>query len=167
MKKYIRHSGFLNAVVLIFLMCNIVCCGATRYHTPVGHWQILDAKSGKVSSIFTIYKQNSILYGKIMKIFYKKGDEQPMLCNKCKGVRKDKPAEGMVIMWGVQHRDKNLWSNGRILDPSTGSVYRCKMWLDNDGKILKIRGYLGFSLLGQTQTWYRVIKENNTWILAK
>jgi uncharacterized protein (DUF2147 family) len=34
-------------------------------------------------------------------------------------------------------------------------VYRCKFHLDKDGAVLVVRGFIGISLLGRTQTWQR------------
>jgi uncharacterized protein (DUF2147 family) len=41
------------------------------------------------------------------------------------------------------------------LDRESGSVYRCKMHLEQNGARLIVRGYIGISLLGRTQTWER------------
>lgn len=42
-----------------------------------------------------------------------------------------------------------------ILDPENGKVYSAKMSLSDDGRKLNVRGFLGISLLGRTQTWMR------------
>jgi uncharacterized protein (DUF2147 family) len=47
------------------------------------------------------------------------------------------------------------YGGGGILDPDTGSVYRCKFHLAKDGTVLVVRGYIGISLLGRSQTWQR------------
>jgi len=44
---------------------------------------------------------------------------------------------------------------GDMLDPDTGSVYRCKFQLQKDGTVLVVRGFIGISLLGRSQTWQR------------
>ena len=44
---------------------------------------------------------------------------------------------------------------GEILDPETGKVYRVKMKIEDEGKKLMVRGFIGFSLLGRTQVWFR------------
>jgi uncharacterized protein (DUF2147 family) len=54
----------------------------------------------------------------------------------------------------MKHTDEE-YSGGDILDPDTGSVYRCKMHVEG-GTRLVLRGYIGFSLLGRNQTWLRV-----------
>jgi uncharacterized protein (DUF2147 family) len=55
----------------------------------------------------------------------------------------------------MKHADDEEYSGGDILDPDTGSVYRCKMHVEG-GTRLVLRGYIGFSLLGRNQTWLRV-----------
>jgi uncharacterized protein (DUF2147 family) len=47
------------------------------------------------------------------------------------------------------------YSGGTILDPNNGKVYQSKATLTDDGKQLKLRGYIGMPLLGRTQTWLR------------
>ena len=43
---------------------------------------------------------------------------------------------------------------GHITDPSSGSVWRCTLWLDDAGR-LNLRGYILVPLLGETQVWTR------------
>jgi uncharacterized protein (DUF2147 family) len=45
--------------------------------------------------------------------------------------------------------------DGDILDPESGSIYRCKFRLEENGKRLNVRGFIGLSLFGRTQTWLR------------
>ena len=52
-------------------------------------------------------------------------------------------------------RNSSSLPDGEILDPNSGSVYSCYIEMENTDK-LKVRGYIGFSLLGRTQYWYRV-----------
>jgi uncharacterized protein (DUF2147 family) len=59
-----------------------------------------------------------------------------------------------LIIRNVTLRDGE-YGGGDILDPDTGSVYRCKFRLDKDGTVLVVRGFIGISLLGRTQTWQR------------
>jgi uncharacterized protein (DUF2147 family) len=46
-----------------------------------------------------------------------------------------------------------FWEDGKIYDPKNGKTYSCKMTLE--GNELKVRGYVGFSLLGRTTVWTR------------
>jgi uncharacterized protein (DUF2147 family) len=60
----------------------------------------------------------------------------------------------MVIIRNMRKNGAEF-SGGDILDPDNGSVYRCKMRLTDDGTKLIVRGFVGFSLLGRSQTWFR------------
>jgi len=61
---------------------------------------------------------------------------------------------GLRILWHLK-KDDDGWSGGRILDPDNGKVYKCTIAMEQDGKKLKVRGFIGFSLLGRTQYWLR------------
>jgi uncharacterized protein (DUF2147 family) len=47
------------------------------------------------------------------------------------------------------------YQGGEILDPENGKVYRVKMNLQDRGRTLHVRGFIGFSLFGRTQIWIR------------
>jgi hypothetical protein len=51
------------------------------------------------------------------------------------------------------------YSNGIVYDPDSGNTYKCKMWFDKND-VLKIRGYIGFSLLGRTVEFTKVTGPN-------
>ncbi len=119
----------------------------------VGRWQTIDDKTGKPGSIVRTYLQEGKLFGKIEKIL-KPGVVQTEVCRNCKEERKDKPVVGMVFLWDLS-LDGDEWKNGSVLDPEEGSIYRCKLKAVSADK-LEIRGYIGISLFGRTQTWQRV-----------
>ena len=75
-------------------------------------------------------------------------------CDKCSGARKGRRVIGMEILWGL-HTDGDGWSGGSILDPDNDKVYRAKMRLEDGGKKLIVRGFIGFAFLGRSQTWLR------------
>ena len=56
------------------------------------------------------------------------------------------------ILWGLK-KDGDEWSGGKILDPENGKSYKCWIQVIDDGRRLKVRGYIGISLLGRTQYW--------------
>jgi uncharacterized protein (DUF2147 family) len=43
-----------------------------------------------------------------------------------------------------------------VLDPDNGKIYKCSVSVENGGKKLRVRGFIGFSVLGRTQYWIRV-----------
>lgn len=116
-----------------------------------GTWITQDDETGKKKSEVLIYKENGKLYGKITKLLLE--EDQGKKCVKCKGTNKDQPIEGLVIIKALEFDDES-WDDGTILDPKSGKVYDCSIGFENDNT-LKVRGYLGFSLLGRTQIWLR------------
>ena len=60
----------------------------------------------------------------------------------------------MNILSGMK-ADGDHYEGGHILDPNNGKTYKCKMELDDKGKKLKVRGYIGVPMLGRTQVWLR------------
>jgi uncharacterized protein (DUF2147 family) len=60
----------------------------------------------------------------------------------------------MRIMWDMK-KSGNEYTGGRLMDPENGKTYRGKVRLIDGGKKLDVRGFIGFSLLGRTQTWVR------------
>ena len=122
--------------------------------SPVGRWTTIDDETKKPKSVISIYEENGKLYGKIEKLYLEPSEEQNPVCDKCEGALKNQPILGMVIMRDLK-KDDDEWSGGTILDPANGKTYKCKIAVEGGGKKLKVRGYIGMSLLGRTQHWVR------------
>jgi len=137
---------FLTTSLLIFTVIAAVAQDVT------GKWKTIDDETGEAKSIVEIYKQNGKVYGKVVEILDPK--KRGLTCDKCTGTDKDKPILGLVIIKGLK-KDGNEYNDGTITDPNNGKVYKCYIELDGPNK-LDVRGYIGFSLLGRTQTWTRV-----------
>ncbi|MFZ2431123.1 MAG: DUF2147 domain-containing protein [Lutibacter sp.] len=118
----------------------------------IGKWKTIDDETGKERSIVEIYKVDGKIYVKIVKLLEKR--EENKVCENCKGANKNKPLKGMIIINGLT-KDGDEWNGAKILDPKTGKEYKCYITLEEPNK-LKVRGYLGFALLGRTQYWYKV-----------
>ncbi len=69
--------------------------------------------------------------------------------------KKDRPVLGMNVVWGFTHAGGNLWEGGSIYNSREGKTYKCKMTLE-DPDTLKVRGFIGISLIGKTNVWTRV-----------
>jgi len=132
-----------------------VVFAVAQAETPVGLWKTIDDETGKERSYVRIVEVNGELQGTVEKIFDFPGDDPKHLCDKCSGDRKDKSVIGMNIIWGMKE-DEGVWRGGHILDPNNGKTYRCKMTPSEDGRQLDVRGYIGISLIGRTQTWHRL-----------
>lgn len=68
---------------------------------------------------------------------------------------KGRPLLGAEILKDFEYSGEGVWDEGSIYDPKTGKTYSCKMSMESSDK-LDIRGFVGISLLGRTETWTRV-----------
>ena len=116
-----------------------------------GVWITQDDETGKKKSEVLLYKNEGKLYGKILSLLLE--EDKGKLCVNCKGENKNLAIEGMVIVEGLELNGKT-WEEGTILDPKSGKTYSCYITFENNNT-LKVRGYIGFSLLGRTQKWIR------------
>jgi len=130
-----------------------------EYPTPVGHWQTFDEETGEKKSIVTLWiDEAGYLYGKIDSLFRKPHEEQNPLCDQCEDEKKDQPIIGMEIIWDMERSEDDplRWDMGYILDPKNGKTYKCLITISEDDQTLEVRGFIGFSLIGRTQTWKRL-----------
>jgi uncharacterized protein (DUF2147 family) len=140
----------LFVAVAVMMASNLAAAAGS----PVGTWRSIDDKTKQERSIIRITEENGVLKGVVEKLFDQPGDDPGHLCKECKDERKDKPIIGMTILWGLK-KDGDTWAGGEILDPKNGKIYRCKMTPSEDGKSLDVRGFIGISLIGRTQSWLR------------
>jgi uncharacterized protein (DUF2147 family) len=123
--------------------------------SPVGVWKTIDDSSGKVKALVKIVEVNGELRGSIEKLYQEPDEDQNPHCEKCSGERKNAPVLGMTILYGLHQDEDGNWSGGEILDPGNGDTYHSKLTVAADGKTLVMRGYIGMSLFGRSQTWQR------------
>lgn len=135
----------------MFLLSMIFISLISIAQSPVGIWKNLDDEDGKEKSHIEIYEQNGKLRGKVIKLLPAATTTK---CDACTGANKGKSLVGMDILWDLVKTGK-VWDNGEILDPKKGKIYSCKIELEGKDK-LKVRGYVGVSMFGRTQTWYKV-----------
>ncbi len=138
---------------LIIVIAAIFFTGQAQAQSPLGTWKTIDDVEKRAKSLLEIYEVNGKLHGKVIKTFPGPDDDPNPICDQCSGDKKNKPIIGMEIMWDLE-KDGDEWEGGKIMDPENGKVYDCYIELVNPTK-LKVRGFIGFSLLGRTQYWYR------------
>ncbi|MEI9865575.1 MAG: DUF2147 domain-containing protein [Limisphaerales bacterium] len=129
----------------------------------LGVWKTFD-KQGKLESTIEIFKEKDEYCAKIASLTepnWPVSDDQGM-AGKPKNDRhnpnadlRSRPIIGMQIMHGFTYNPgKNVWEYGRVYDPGCGKTYKCKFTLVSSNR-LEVRGYIGISLLGRTETWTR------------
>ena len=62
--------------------------------------------------------------------------------------------QGLTIMTGLEYDGEGRWTGGRIYDPNSGKTYKCSL-RQLDANTVKLRGYIGVSLFGRSETWTR------------
>jgi uncharacterized protein (DUF2147 family) len=117
-----------------------------------GVWQVIGDKDGKPDGRIRTFIEGGELVGVVDAL----RPDVPLdaKCTRCSGALKDRPILGMRIMWGFYKRG-DTWTDGRILEPQSGSTYRCRIKLVAPDR-LEVHGYIGIPLLGRTQKWARV-----------
>lgn len=121
-----------------------------------GYWTVISDETHKPSSVIQIIVKNDKLVGKVIKGLEKKKEgEADKYCTKCPLPFKDKRILGLEFLWGLEQNDPTHWGGGHVLDPESGRIYSVNASISEDGQKLMMRGYIGISLLGRTQTWLR------------
>ncbi|MET3536477.1 DUF2147 domain-containing protein [Chryseobacterium limigenitum] len=124
--------------------------GVLSFAQIEGKWKTVDDETKQAKSIVEIYKKGDQYYGKVSQLLIKPANPN---CVDCKDDRKNKPILGMEIIRGLK-KDGDEFSGGTITDPKTGKTYKCT--ITRKGDQLNVRGYIGISLMGRTQTWQKV-----------
>jgi uncharacterized protein (DUF2147 family) len=139
---------------LTALAFSVSCASAMAQMTPLGLWQTISDTDGKATSEVRITSTPAGLVGVVEKALVSSTEPN---CDKCTDDRKGKAKVGMQIIRGAQKTEgKDVWEGGNILDPNNGTIYKLKLSPTEGGKKLEVRGFVGFALLGRTQTWVRV-----------
>jgi uncharacterized protein (DUF2147 family) len=146
--------SFRAAFFSVLLFATITPAGslAAEFESPIGLWKTIDDATGSPRALVRIYEQDGKLFGQIEKVFDAQPDNQ--VCTACKDDRKNQSIIGLIIVRNIVQLGHE-YGGGDILDPESGSVYRCKMHLEAAGSRLMVRGYIGFSFLGRSQSWQR------------
>ena len=121
--------------------------------TPVGTWQTIDDKTNEAKSQIRIADAGGTLSGRIEKLLRKEA-KQDAVCTECSDDRKDKPMLGLEIIRGAKKAEgKDVWEDGKILDPENGKTYGLRMTPIEGGKKLEVSGCISFFC--KSQVWVR------------
>jgi len=107
-----------------------------------------------------IYKEGDLYFGKIIWLKFPIDDEtgKPKLDKHNPDPELQKrPSLGIRLLTDFEWDGDNEWDEGDIYDPKSGKTYSCYIIMEDINR-LKIRGYIGISLIGKTTYWTRVIE---------
>ena len=122
----------------------------------VGVW-----KNGEGTGMVKIYKNGDHYQGKIVwlkePIDPETGKPKLDKNHPVDSVR-NRPVIGLINTWGFVYKGEKTWEDGKIYDPKNGNTYSCTIKLKNENT-LDVRGYIGISLIGRTDTWTRQVSK--------
>jgi uncharacterized protein (DUF2147 family) len=157
-EKSSSHVAVINrpAFIAVLLCCLLSASGARAASTelnPLGIW----ATQGEDSHV-EIEKCGASLCGTIVWLKDPLGDDgkDAVDSNNPDPTLRTQKLVGLPLLSGFEPTDDpGVWKNGRIYNPEDGRTYSCTVTVQ-DANTLRVRGYVGFSLLGETQIWNRV-----------
>lgn len=164
MKSITHLFSTLALACMLISTTNLQAQVSVNGKSCIGTWKTVDDETGRTKSHVQIFKKGDKYHAKIIQLL----DEQTLKdsgekrfedikCDKCPANHgKDQPTIGLEIIWDMSQAS-NKWSGGSIMDPKSGKVYTCTMWMadsDKTGNTLMIRGWV--AMFYRTQTWYRV-----------
>jgi Uncharacterized protein conserved in bacteria len=142
----------------LLLAAPLACAGdiSGYWLTPVPHHR---------DAVIQIYRNGDLYDGKL--VAFEQPDytaaEHPDLAGKPKmdlhnpdAAKRNRPLKGLVVLRGLKPDGANHWDDAHIYNPRNGKTYDAQATLSDDGRTLHLRGYILFSLLGQTQDWQRI-----------
>lgn len=70
--------------------------------------------------------------------------------------KRTQPLEGLQVVTCLRRQADGSYADAQLYRPEDGKTYQGKAELSADGNTLKVRGFIGFSLIGRSQTWTRL-----------
>jgi uncharacterized protein (DUF2147 family) len=150
-----RGNRFSAIVLALFALATVAALRAQQLSPPlqgaIGHWQVVNDK-GKPGGQVETYLVDGKLFGKVTQP--RPGRLPGAICEKCSGNLKNQPIQGLIVLRDFKPEGDD-WVGGIVVDPENGKEYKGKIWTVGNDKLF-MRGFVGFSLLGRTQSWIRI-----------
>jgi uncharacterized protein (DUF2147 family) len=136
------------ALIFVFMQASLSC--AVDHLSALGVWRNEDAT-------FEIFENQGKLSGKIIALKEPQTPEgkEKLDIHNPDPSKRERPIVGLVFMSGFSRKSDARWEDGTIYDPKTGNTYSGSMELEGP-ETIKVRGFIGISLMGRTDVWTRV-----------
>jgi len=152
-------NSYMKSLFLLFatfISLNALAQNSKEADAITGVWQ-----SGSGKARIQIFKGNDDrFHGKIVWLRepnYEDGKPKVDRHNPDQS-RKKVPIMGLQMLRNFQYEGDRVWVDGKIYDPEKGSDYSCKLTLESENT-LHVRGFIGISLFGRTDTWKRITEK--------
>lgn len=155
---------FLAVSTLAVFLLVAIPAAAEDGDAILGLWAT-DPDGGGGEAHVLVTKQGDLYSGKIIWLaspVYGPGDPagsegQPKTdTNNPDPERHGDPVIGLPLLEDFVYKGKGVWHKGTVYDPDNGKTYKCKISFGDDEQTLKVRGFIGFSMIGRTTYWTRV-----------
>jgi uncharacterized protein (DUF2147 family) len=150
-----RRKGLCAFAVALLALVSVAGASAQqlspKLQNAVGHWQVVNSDGSPGGRVDT-YIENGKLFGRVTQV--RPGRTPQDVCDKCSGEYKNQLILGMVNMRNF-HTEGDDWVEGTVVDPENGKQYKGKIWSVGKDQ-LRMRGFIGISLLGRTESWVRI-----------
>lgn len=141
---------FALAVLLVVGVCLDAAAQLPEPQQVYGRW-LTESKRG----VIEIYRCGDEVCGKLVWLIEPMRRGAPAVDDKNPDpTLRRRPLCGLAMLGGFHHTEPQRWTDGWIYDPDSGDTYHATIFLESAG-ILKLRGYVGIPLFGETQTWTR------------
>ena len=157
--------------LVIFVIVSVLTAGYCFGSDPVvGFWVSVDEKTGQATAGWEIYLEGNTLFGRILSVA---GHPQDVRAENARDSYRGFPVPGRVNqmtvvgtpwIFGLTRDRPGVWSGGNIIDPDSGSMYRCRItFRPMDGNrfrtdTLEMRGEIGLGI-GRSQFWRKATRE--------
>ena len=151
MKKLVIALGLIT---LLLVPVMAAAQTASKGDAILGVW-FNEEKDAKIE----VYKDNGKYFGKVIWLknpLDDKGKPKTDIENPDPKL-KSRPRLGLVVLTGLEHKSAAKYEKGKIYDPKSGKSYSANAELTKPN-LLKLRGFIGVSVIGRTSEWTRTEK---------
>lgn len=141
----------MTKLLLSFLLLGFASPAFCQETPALGRWENSTAEAR-----IEIFRRGQSIAGKVYWLKNpNNADGTPNLDDKNPDVMlQRRPVMGLEILSNFTDKGNGEYENGAVYNPESGKTYRCKLKVRGDK--MEMRGYIGISLLGRTETWTRI-----------